>query len=49
LKLVDNQGQPVINSNKILLSINLYTADNPPSKITHSNQGSHQLIQVTTF
>lgn len=34
------KGQVVLNSNKILLSVNLYTSDNPPTKLKRNTLGT---------
>lgn len=40
ITIADMGGKPVLNSNKILLSINIYTADNPPVKVKRNTTGN---------
>ena len=39
LTLYDNFGRVVMNSNKIMMSVNVYTADNPPVKLKRNTTG----------
>ena len=40
ITIADMSGKLVVNSNRILLSINIYTADNPPAKVKRNTTGN---------